>query len=667
MADFTFQVGSLDLTDYVRVQPGEGLEPYDPDAVAPAFTDNPIAEGGQLTNERVSIEERVFPLIMNNGSVPQLRALEQQLNRELARTPLQVLWKPPGGTHTIYDLEAGRFEPNYNYYRDRKGWNAGQLRLWTQPYGHGGTQRVVATAAGTGAAMVLLLPSPILGDVSARPVVRLQQGSQIGPYGRVLAVAALPDASYRALIPAASLNAATVIGASGAHASQYARMRVLGANPEISATFSMGAASLYAGRSHRILAVARGDYQLYAVDHSKQIIGPGAVASVSRDGGWGVVDLGVWHPPRDPALATITLGLAAGPASYRWHQAAPSPFIDAVQVTAVFVAPEDSAVVVLDKELGLGDLLDSDSFDSLGPGDVDRPLTDTFARLGGQWALPPIAAMGSLPLQLVGASQSARAVMATTQEMRTLANTILSVPSHDLAAVEALFSVGSQPIFGRPSVMVGVHVCSASAVLPGGTIFSGGAVELIGNGSGAVLQSFSLLGDTRDSSSPATGVFLSSRALNSFKLTYPRNSGGNSFLVQLEAGGSVHASIMMPGGAAAPADLFGVQVRATTAATGGWVPGCDAVRAVSIPKAVASSHLPNDRYVVDEVTGSRRRETAASVWSRDLAFDARGGDLRLGPGTAAAVAVLAMPFDEGIANDTLAVEVSAGERFRFAR
>lgn len=64
----TFLFGSLDLSAYLRVQDGDGLDPYDRDGFEdPQFVDSPLADGQTLTNANVDNRQQEWPLWLNTS------------------------------------------------------------------------------------------------------------------------------------------------------------------------------------------------------------------------------------------------------------------------------------------------------------------------------------------------------------------------------------------------------------------------------------------------------------------------------------------------------------------------------------------------------------------------------------------------------------------------
>src|SRR5690606_29602987 len=99
-----------------------------------------------------------------------------ELNRRL--TGAQTLeWRPEGATNsTFFDVVSARWEPAYDYRRQSVLLASGTLRVWTKPYGHAGTSRIVGTAAASGIAFVPL--GTVAGDADA--LLRTEIGAVVG-------------------------------------------------------------------------------------------------------------------------------------------------------------------------------------------------------------------------------------------------------------------------------------------------------------------------------------------------------------------------------------------------------------------------------------------------------------------------------------------------------
>src|ERR1043166_4479972 len=61
----TLRLGAVDLSNYLRVAPGEGMDPYDGDGfLEPAFTTAPLGEGEPRININAKNREMAFPLFV---------------------------------------------------------------------------------------------------------------------------------------------------------------------------------------------------------------------------------------------------------------------------------------------------------------------------------------------------------------------------------------------------------------------------------------------------------------------------------------------------------------------------------------------------------------------------------------------------------------------------
>lgn len=301
-----------------------------------------------------------------------LHALINSINREIqapTSSPLRVEWKDQGATNsTFYDVTYARFDPNFNYRRGANSWLAGTLRIFcAPPYGHTGTERVIATAAGTQpnlTAPLIGVASPLVGDVSAQTRITVtMSGSQApGPRGRGVIVAPVSASGYQAFIPAASLTelypSAGIFGASGAPASQAIyRQSLAGAlhNPPL-AVAGLGA-TMYAGRRRVIAAVMPAicgpGMTVWAADPAGRAIGP--TGAVYSNDGWQMVDLGVISVGTVNPTTAVTLYSGAiyktGADLGQYMRPMPSGAAasSAFAIAGIYVMPEDTMVSVIDQ------------------------------------------------------------------------------------------------------------------------------------------------------------------------------------------------------------------------------------------------------------------------------------------------------------------------------
>lgn len=352
-------VGSLDLSPYLDVQQGHGMDPAAATFSDRVFTHSLLKEGGVLALENLKLKEMVFPLLLHATSRSGLSALVQQVNRQLAMSGQTVQWQDQGAAQpTSFDLASGQLDLEYDFRRAGGYWLAGKLRLFTQPLGRTATARLVASAAGTGPLLMLPVASPILGDANALMAAQVQIGSQVATSGRLLGLSVLPGPSgaYQPLWPAASLQAGgasgVLMGASGALASQLVRAGPGGVLGGLSLT---GVPVQPYGGENRVLAIARapaGGTVSLTVGNQFGVYGPTGVCAASD---WTLADLGVQRIPS-------ALGATQNMVWSVWTGGA------TCDVTGLIVIPDSQTVFVSDSIPGPAAFLPRDSylFDAAG-------------------------------------------------------------------------------------------------------------------------------------------------------------------------------------------------------------------------------------------------------------------------------------------------------------
>jgi hypothetical protein len=338
----------LDLSTYLNVQEDAGLDPADGAFLAPSFNDSTIGAGQALVNIDAANKELVFSLQLKAATKDALHALVQSIRRKLDEPNLDVEWRDHNATlSTFYDLEYGRLEPTWRYFKARQNWVGANLHLWTRPYGHTATTRLVATAQASGHGAPVMLIGSLAGDVNALAQYTLQVASY-GEQGEQEAIiaAVLPSPSYPFRWPAASLalaagGGASRIGASGAAGSQFIGRASFMLGPLTLCSITMPFPAAMAGR-HRVLATVRGamigGISMYAV--GRDIVGSVAITATS----WTLTDFGVWNVPSQIAsvaggglsfLTNATAGASGAlSASYRY------------QINEVYLVPEDTSCVL---------------------------------------------------------------------------------------------------------------------------------------------------------------------------------------------------------------------------------------------------------------------------------------------------------------------------------
>lgn len=315
-------IDGMDITQWLRLSPGEGFDPADPDFITPQFGEATSEEGDPLLSIHSGNKELVWPVHLSSSvGKDELHTLVRQINR-IAQHASVIEWQDDAATKpTFYDAIIGRFEPDFNYRRGQRNWLSGVLRVWTKPYGHTGTYRNLGTAAATVALPAVSAPS-VAGDVDALLDCTISMAPapgtviDFGPRriimgAMVLASGALPviraaSNSDTNLTGTIGQPAATLVGGSGAFASQYLRQAL----PTVG-EYGMFAADLVEDFGHdmrtplRMFALARMTKHAGAAATGNQIAmharggargddhlyGPTQILDASM--GWRVLDLGL--------------------------------------------------------------------------------------------------------------------------------------------------------------------------------------------------------------------------------------------------------------------------------------------------------------------------------------------------------------------------------------
>jgi hypothetical protein len=351
----------LDLTQYMMLQEGDGFDPASGTFLEPEFNDSSTGAGQGLVNIDVGNKEFTFPLHLKSATKDGLHALVRSLRRKLDEPDVLVEWRDYGATDvTYYDIEFGRWDPGYAFFKAKHNWIKGSLRCWVRPYGHTATERIAGTAAGSGF-MQIVSADTISGDVGAEIICDITGGGDI----RHLYGLSVVPSGVAVQWPAASVtqfgSTSVLTGASGAVASQYRA---------IHATFtSQGGVGIFylpQGRlegRQRLLAVARtanlhGAYlsALPVGGLEADSIGPlaflGATHSSGDFGasawrGWQLVDLGVLPMPvASMRSATQAIVLSGVLASQALGSMMASP---ALHISAVYALPDERTTIIVDR------------------------------------------------------------------------------------------------------------------------------------------------------------------------------------------------------------------------------------------------------------------------------------------------------------------------------
>ena len=380
-------VTPLDLSDYIDVSQGSGLDPADPSFTDKVFSHSLLKEGGTLALEDLKIKEVVFPLYMSGPNKPTVNGLVETINDAINSAGAVAIWQDTGCSQpTYFDLVSGQVDIEYDYRRatGNQVILKGKLRLFAQPLARKASPRVYAVASGAGPLLLVGATDAIAalggtsyfgtptygsltldGDAAAQVVATYSRSGINQGRGSIAAMSVLPDAGYLPMIapgatfvtsPTQSVPGmfnwvgATILGASGAVASQYLHFTTTGGTVAIalpwSPTLARQAAAgtgpvippWYAGQ-HRVLALARtvggaapGTLELLN-GFSDAPLGPTVDVPLSW---WQLVDLGtlgVYARQQFAANAiTAVLGVVA-------------PSGGAVDVTALIYLPEASTTV----------------------------------------------------------------------------------------------------------------------------------------------------------------------------------------------------------------------------------------------------------------------------------------------------------------------------------
>ena len=387
------RVNDRDLSPYVRVGHDEGLDPVDPDYAEPQFSGvAAFGEGQASVGEAVDNREIVVPLFLSAESTDELHVLVRDINSELRRGA-RVEWASDSQeTATHFDLEAGRLDIDYQHWIVRNNRVRATLHLWTRPYGHTGTSRLIASGVAT--AIRQLPATGILGDVDALGKLEVRVGSRVASGGRMIAYGVHRSASFSAVRGPSSSDfvgqaGATVRGASGAIGSQYLALPVSPTTASgVALTSFLTPAAGHVGR-HRVLAVARSRLDrpitISANDRSGAPLGPTAYASQIDGARWGVVDLGEIQVPSrsddQEAVPTQYVELRAGGASGNQINASP-----ALEVNRIVYLPLDDSPGVMRSAgaFGANSLLAWEGFNY--DGGTAKTLDQVPALTGQQWS-----------------------------------------------------------------------------------------------------------------------------------------------------------------------------------------------------------------------------------------------------------------------------------------
>lgn len=332
---------TLNLSNYLDLTDGSDMDPQDPAFSSKIISHSLLKEGGVLALEDWQNKELLFPLRINATSASALQQLIIQINQVCTSQGATYSWQDSGLSQpTIFDAISGEFDVKYRYRESEKFWASGDLKLFTQPFGHVASPRVYAAASGVGP---LLMITPYASGTGAQVIgastqagvagfggigqggvpssgifypgspslagdaPALLQVSYVGPLpntatnGAVVpyvAVSVLPDQWYQPIVSVPTpiwTSSASFYPAADAVYGRYFSSIIGDQAYQVPAVGSPGQSVPvnWAGQ-HRLFAIARasgGAGMLQLVPGA--LTNGGAQASV-YPGGWGVYDLGTF-------------------------------------------------------------------------------------------------------------------------------------------------------------------------------------------------------------------------------------------------------------------------------------------------------------------------------------------------------------------------------------
>lgn len=391
---------SLDLTQFLDVQDGEGMDPYNAEFTSKIFSHSLLKDGGTLALENLQLKEQTWPLKLNSVSSSAVAELVIRLN-QIINTPGAVcVWQDDGMSQpTYFDLASGQFDIGYKYREQQRFWISGNLRLFSQPLGRTAAPRQYAAASGAGPLLLvspyassgamILSPSaggfggtqqpgggifyagspslagdaPTLLQINYRgPVLSAASAVTLPPY---CAVSVLPDNNYHPII---DWSLTTQFGGpmiNDAHAVNGQYFHSTGA---AGITFTLPASKLptqlWAGM-HRLFAIARASTTAGLIN--VQAVGnvPYPTNATVYPGEWSLYDLGSMTLRPSETIQTVFLHLTGGAGG-------------ALDVTAVAMLPEASTWFINPAMIASDPSVDDADFAIMNGYVVDDVIGDQF-------------------------------------------------------------------------------------------------------------------------------------------------------------------------------------------------------------------------------------------------------------------------------------------------
>lgn len=350
MANFTLKLGTVDLSQYIRVAPGDGLDPYGEAWEEPVFSQSAAADGQPFIGIDTKNREMTWPLYLKGVDKDTLAALRQQIVQQVryGPRPLRVEWKDQGSTNsTFYDVGFARLDEKFNYRLGAHNYADAALKVWLQPpWGHTATERVMATAAGASGALYGPIAS-FGGDMDAQVDFIIGAATRLPalgvPTNALFTVLSITPSGWLPYFPAPSLTfgaGATLTTVGGFALAQSVRMMHASglATPFVECTIPGSGSALFNARVMALVrSISTGPIGLQMngpIDGSPPLVKlASTIASQVR-----LIDLGVI-----PRMTGANLDILMAAPS--WASSVATQVLD---VAAVFVLPETRTRVVVD-------------------------------------------------------------------------------------------------------------------------------------------------------------------------------------------------------------------------------------------------------------------------------------------------------------------------------
>lgn len=171
---------SVNLSNFLRLQPDEGTDPAGPAFTNRIFARSLLKEGATLALEQNTEREWTFPLSISGSSASVANGqLVQQINQIVETAGATMSWQDVGMSQpTIADILSGQVQVEYDFFRSSSpaGWCNAKLLIFTNPFGHPVGPRAYAAASAAG-------PLLIISPYNASGTLTISASTQAGVPG----------------------------------------------------------------------------------------------------------------------------------------------------------------------------------------------------------------------------------------------------------------------------------------------------------------------------------------------------------------------------------------------------------------------------------------------------------------------------------------------------